>query len=105
MNRVVPVYLISVLALTLIGCSDEAPPPAQDAAVAVDVTSLDTTADTTPPDITPPDTTPPDLATPDAPLPTCKDGKQNGAETDVDCGGGTCPAALMASSASRPATV
>jgi len=28
---------------------------------------------------------------PDAPLPTCKDGKHNGAETDIDCGGGTCP--------------
>jgi len=26
------------------------------------------------------------------PAPTCTDGVKNGAETDVDCGGGTCPA-------------
>ena len=26
-----------------------------------------------------------------APAPTCSDGIQNGSETDVDCGGGTCP--------------
>jgi hypothetical protein len=25
------------------------------------------------------------------PAPTCSDGIQNGTETDVDCGGGTCP--------------
>ena len=32
----------------------------------------------------------PDVS-PDAPLPqSCTDGKKNGAETDVDCGGGTC---------------
>src|SRR5436190_2194115 len=26
-----------------------------------------------------------------APLPNCKDGLRDGAETDVDCGGGMCP--------------
>ena len=31
-------------------------------------------------------------ATPESPAPTCKDNKQNGKETDVDCGGVTCPA-------------
>src|SRR5262249_40338049 len=25
------------------------------------------------------------------PAATCRDGRRNGAETDVDCGGGTCP--------------
>lgn len=28
-------------------------------------------------------------------MPTCTDGVQNGAETDVDCGGGTCPGCLL----------
>ncbi|MBI2389250.1 MAG: hypothetical protein HYV09_06515 [Deltaproteobacteria bacterium] len=28
---------------------------------------------------------------PEAPAPTCTDGSKNGGETDVDCGGGTCP--------------
>ena len=32
-----------------------------------------------------------DATAPDA-APTCTDSKKNGAETDVDCGGGTCPA-------------
>lgn len=30
--------------------------------------------------------------TPTPPPPTCSDSARNGAETDVDCGGGTCPA-------------
>ena len=33
---------------------------------------------------------PPDLV----PLPGCEDGVRDGAETDIDCGGGTCPACL-----------
>lgn len=41
-----------------------------------------------------PDTSPdapfPDLAVPDTTQPTCSDGKKNGMETDVDCGGGAC---------------
>jgi len=38
-----------------------------------------------------PDTTAADIPAPDLP-PACTDQQQNGAETDVDCGGGTCPA-------------
>ena len=34
------------------------------------------------------------------PIITCSDGTQNGAETDVDCGGGTCPACGSSSSSS-----
>ena len=34
---------------------------------------------------------PPDMMKPDAPKPTCADKIRNGLETDVDCGGGTCP--------------
>jgi hypothetical protein len=32
----------------------------------------------------------PDAAMPDARAPTCNDGVQNGNETDIDCGGGSC---------------
>ena len=45
--------------------------------------------------VTPADfSTPPDLVIPPdlVPIATCTDGIKNGAETDVDCGGGTCPA-------------
>jgi len=44
-----------------------------------------------------PDKTPPDMTPPDAPLPTCSDKKQNGTETDIDCGG-TCPACTQGKS-------
>ena len=43
------------------------------------------------PDLLVPDQLVPDQLVPDMPLPTCTDGVKNGAETDVDCGGGTCP--------------
>jgi len=48
------------------------------------------------PDLPVPDMLVPDQAVPDAPipdqaLPTCSDKLKNGTETDVDCGGGTCP--------------
>ena len=43
------------------------------------------------PDQLVPDLTPPDLAIPDLLPPTCTDTLKNGDETDVDCGGKTCP--------------
>ena len=43
------------------------------------------------PDQAAPDLPSPDQTVPDMPLPTCTDGKHNGVETDIDCGGGTCP--------------
>ncbi len=43
------------------------------------------------PDQAIPDLLVPDQQAPDFPLPTCTDKMQNGAETDVDCGGGVCP--------------
>ncbi len=43
------------------------------------------------PDMLQPDMLQPDMLQPDMPLPTCTDKSQNGAETDVDCGGPTCP--------------
>ena len=48
-------------------------------------------ADLAPPDMQPMDLLIPDLIPPDMPPPTCTDKKKNGQETDVDCGGGTCP--------------
>ena len=46
--------------------------------------------DATVPDAPLPDLLVPDLLIPDLPPPTCTDGKKNGGETDIDCGGGTC---------------
>jgi hypothetical protein len=43
------------------------------------------------PDKMVPDLLVPDLPIPDQFVPTCTDKKVNGLETDVDCGGGTCP--------------
>ncbi len=65
-----------VLCFWLAGCDEETAPPGPDAdswAMALD------------------SSTPPDMTPPDQPLPTCTDKSKNGAETDVDCGGGTCP--------------
>ena len=70
---VTKVLLCAAILLTwLPGCDDEQDPPVtQDAAA--DALSVD-------------------IASPDlAPAPTCTDKVKNGAETDVDCGGGTCP--------------
>ena len=89
--------MLGAAALALAGCSDPVTPPAQDAAadtaldvMAVDTTSPDTVSpDTMSPDTISPDTISPDTMSPDGPLPTCTDKVKNGAETDVDCGGGT----------------
>ena len=43
------------------------------------------------PDMPLPDLLVPDMPAPDMPPPTCTDGKHNGSETDVDCGGPDCP--------------
>ena len=43
------------------------------------------------PDLLQPDLLPPDQAVPDLPAPTCTDALHNGDETDVDCGGASCP--------------
>ena len=95
--------LLSLLLLTAVGCGDtQNQPPDQGAADASDLTVSDLiTAEAQPPDqATPdqalpdqflPDQFLPDQALPDLPPPSCTDGKQNGDETDVDCGGKTCP--------------
>ena len=44
------------------------------------------------PDLYVPDQLVPDMMLPDMPTPTCTDKVKNGLETDVDCGGPTCPA-------------
>ena len=51
--------------------------------------------DTSVADISKPDMMLPDKQVPDAPLPNCNDKTQNGCETDVDCGGGTCSACVV----------
>ena len=43
------------------------------------------------PDIQVPDQLLPDILSPDMPWPTCTDKSRNGTETDIDCGGNTCP--------------
>ena len=95
--------MVLVLAMALFGGCDSDTPSEPDSASAPDAggdavvadgpvaDSAVTTPDTAAPDAAAPDALVPDLLVPDAPLPTCTDGKKNGSETDVDCGGGACP--------------
>lgn len=69
-----------------------------DSGTAVDSAKADTSlADTTIVDTAMPDTTAPDtfiavdVAVDATPAATCTDVKKNGFETDIDCGGGSCP--------------
>ena len=95
--------------LTSPACSDDpSAGVAPDQAVAQpDQAVLDAGTDMAPPDMAPLDLDPPDMVVPDMlvpdqlipdmlipdlPPPTCTDSKLNGDETDVDCGGSTCPA-------------
>ena len=88
--------LITLPALWVTGCDERNPPgPTPDTAVPLDG-AMDSSVDSAQPDkLVPdklvPDKLVPDLLVPDLPPPTCTDGKKNGAETDVDCGGGACP--------------
>ena len=68
-----------LLSLMLVPGCDEEQPPASDSGVEASVDQAYVDVDQ------------PDTAQPDLPPPTCTDKKLNGAETDVDCGGGTCP--------------
>ena len=85
----------AALAAVLImgGCDEDTTAnPAGDSAVTPTDGSVDAPApDLAEPDLTPLDLLQPDLTPPDMPLPTCTDTSKNGDETDVDCGGGTCP--------------
>ena len=94
----IPLVLVS---LSLHGCDSDEPSPGPDLALPDGPGTLDASLDQTPPDQTLPDQTLPDQTLPDMtlpdqllpdmPPPTCTDGKKNGSETDIDCGGGTCP--------------
>ena len=92
--------LLAALALILAACDDEqaqTPDLGIDAQVTADGSTPDAPApdqaapDLSAPDLLVPDQLVPDQLVPDLPPPTCTDGKQNGDETDVDCGGATCP--------------
>ncbi len=76
-----------VVVLSLAGCSDDTT-PSVDAGTGPDTSAVDLAAV----DTVTPDSLTPDKAIPDLPPPTCTDGVKNGAETDTDCGGGTCKA-------------
>ena len=95
--------LLSLAVFSLWGCDSDEPSPGPDQAVPDGPSgTLDGSVDSPTPDILLPDQLLPDqllpdqllpdLMLPDAPPPSCTDGKKNGAETDTDCGGGTCPA-------------
>ena len=78
------VVLAAVLALS--ACSDDTSEVTDGA-----VSTPDQGMDAAIPDGPAPDLLQPDLTPPDMPLPTCTDKSRNGDETDVDCGGATCP--------------
>ena len=73
----------ALLALASIACEGDEPAPPGDSGV-----------DSLAVDLTPPDS---------APLPTCTDKTKNGDETDVDCGGATCPACADGKGCSKAA--
>ena len=83
--------LLYCFTATLVACDDETPPVADTQPVTDIGPGTDTSTDGAVPDKLVPDQLIPDQLIPDAPLPTCTDNKQNGSETDIDCGGGTCP--------------
>ena len=100
------VVVLCVLGLALAaGCDDEVSsspdqgaPPQETGATD---SAVDSGKDSAPPDQGQPDMPAPDqllpdllvpdLLVPDMPLPSCTDKLKNGDETDVDCGGATCP--------------
>ena len=97
-------YLTSALILALIlapGCSDDDVADTPDTGVTTDIFTGDSSTDaplsdkgkpdSLVPDLAVPDLLVPDLLMPDAPLPSCTDSRQNGDETDTDCGGASCP--------------
>ena len=88
---------------SLWGCDpDEPSPPADQAVPDGPVDKLDGSVDRAAPDKKLPDASLPDQVLPDQvlpdqmlpdmPPPSCTDGKKNGDETDIDCGGKSCPA-------------
>ena len=87
--------LLCCLILSLAGCSDETATPPVDSGQ--DTLKPDAPMPDAPqpdqelPDAAVPDQALPDAPVPDLPAPTCSDKLKNGAETDIDCGGGTCP--------------
>ena len=86
-----PLRLMILVPLVLVwSCSDEPASP-DDLQVSLDSAAADLGTDLQAPDARPPDLLVPDMSPPDLPPPTCTDNKQNGAETDVDCGGAACP--------------
>ena len=91
--------MLLALAMVLGGCDTEEVGPQPDSAVSADG-SLDSSVPD--PDLTVPDLLVPDLLVPDLPPPTCTDKIKNGAETDMDCGGGTCPKCADTKKCSAP---
>jgi len=103
-SRTLLVAVTAVLLITsLTACEDETGPGVTpDQGVPPDISQADISTDSAPPDQAAPDQLMPDQLAPDQlipdqlipdlPPPTCTDGKQNGDETDMDCGGATCPA-------------
>ncbi len=72
--------LLRFAGLLLIGCATSAPPPLDDPDASAPIVDGG------------PDTSPAAFDAADVRVPNCSDGVLNGAETDVDCGGGTCAA-------------
>ena len=85
-------WLLLLITALAAGC-DERDPAGDDAAItAKEASVLDSSVDAAAADSAAADSAVPDAIMPDLPPPTCTDGKKNGDETDVDCGGATCPA-------------
>ena len=87
-----PITLFSILLLGALACDEQTTQVFSDSAVP------DQAVDTQPA----PDLLVPDLVPPDMPLPTCSDQTKNGQETDVDCGGATCPACADNKQCNKP---
>ncbi len=79
-----------VLALLAAGCGDKRVPPVDQGADTAGDSQLDSRVDLPSPD-----------TSPDSAKPTCTDGKKNGKESDVDCGGtcSTCAAGKQCATA------